>query len=157
MANGKHDPGRLAAMVVSLAVYVISLVFNGLSVVGVGKSTWSLEAGVDPGSSSRDGDSSFCCEDFSFAFRHLVCTVFLARISQLLPIISLFSPAGPYTTTTANVSAVFDTQLTPSGWTFNIWSVIYVWLTAMVIYILSGLCRKSESNLLFSNVLRTWV
>lgn len=54
-------------------------------------------------------------------------------------------PAGPYTTTTANVSAVFDTQLTPSGWTFNIWSVIYIWLTAMIIYILSGICRKSAS------------
>ncbi|XP_028289338.1 uncharacterized protein LOC114453585 [Parambassis ranga] len=50
---------------------------------------------------------------------------------------------GLYTTTTANVSAVFDTQLTPSGWTFNIWSVIYVWLTAMIIYIVAGLCRKN--------------
>lgn len=40
------------------------------------------------------------------------------------------------------MSAVFDTQITPSGWTFNIWSVIYVWLTAMVIYIVAGLCRK---------------
>lgn len=37
MAKGKHEPGRLAAILVSLAVYVISLVFNGLSVVGVGE------------------------------------------------------------------------------------------------------------------------
>lgn len=37
MANGKHNPWRLAAIVVSSAGYVISLVFNGLSVVGVGK------------------------------------------------------------------------------------------------------------------------
>ncbi|XP_045923807.1 uncharacterized protein si:ch211-161h7.5 [Micropterus dolomieu] len=82
---GKHNPGRLAAIVVSVVSFVISLVFNGLSVVGI----------------------------------------------------------GPYDTTTANVSAVFDTQLTPSGWTFNIWSVIYIWLTAMIIYILTGLCRKN--------------
>ncbi|KAM8731005.1 uncharacterized protein AB9X84_025590 [Acanthopagrus schlegelii] len=81
----KHNPGRLAAIVAFLAGFAISLVFNGLSVVGL----------------------------------------------------------GPYSTTTANVSAVFDTQITPSGWTFNIWSVIYVWLTAMVIYIVSGLCRKN--------------
>ncbi|XP_041670690.1 uncharacterized protein LOC121527730 isoform X2 [Cheilinus undulatus] len=81
----EHNSGRLAAIVVFLIGYLISLVFNGLSVVGV----------------------------------------------------------GPYTTTTANVSAVFDTQITPSGWTFNIWSVIYVWLTAMVIYIVTGLCRKN--------------
>lgn len=57
-------------------------------------------------------------------------------------IICTFSPSGPFTTTTANVSAEFDTPITPSGWTFNIWSVIYIWLTAMIIYILSGLCRK---------------
>ncbi|XP_068160677.1 uncharacterized protein [Antennarius striatus] len=84
---GEHNPGRLAAIVVSVVGFVISLVFNGLSVVGV----------------------------------------------------------GPYKTTTANVSAVFDTQITPSGWTFNIWSVIYIWLTLMIIYILSGLCRKLGS------------
>lgn len=82
---GEHNAGRLAAILVSLSGYLVSLVFNGLSVVGV----------------------------------------------------------GPYTTTTANVSAVFDTQLTPSGWTFNIWSVIYVWLTSLVIYIVIGLCRKN--------------
>uniref|UniRef100_A0A3B4XP38 Uncharacterized LOC111656236 n=1 Tax=Seriola lalandi dorsalis TaxID=1841481 RepID=A0A3B4XP38_SERLL len=41
-----------------------------------------------------------------------------------------------------NVSAVFDTQITPSGWTFSIWSVIYIWLTAMIIYILASLCRS---------------
>ncbi|KAF7669267.1 hypothetical protein LDENG_00203220 [Lucifuga dentata] len=82
---GKHHSGRIAAIVVSVLGYVISLIFNGLSVVGM----------------------------------------------------------GPYSTTTANVSAVFDTQITPSGWTFNIWSLIYIWLTAMIVYILTGLCRKN--------------
>lgn len=52
-----------------------------------------------------------------------------------------YSATGPFTTTTANISAVFDTPITPSGWTFSIWSIIYVWLTVMIIYILSGLCR----------------
>lgn len=80
-----HDPGRLAVVVVAVVGYVISLVFNALSVVGY----------------------------------------------------------APFTTTTANVSAVFDTPITPSGWTFNIWSVIYIWLTAMIIYIVSGLCRRN--------------
>uniref|UniRef100_A0A087XCZ4 Si:ch211-161h7.5 n=1 Tax=Poecilia formosa TaxID=48698 RepID=A0A087XCZ4_POEFO len=82
---GKHNYGRLAAILVSVAVYAVSLVFNGLSVVGV----------------------------------------------------------GPYTTTTGNVSAVYDTELTPSGWTFNIWTVIYIWLSAMIVYIVSGLCRRN--------------
>lgn len=32
-----HDPGRLAAVVVAVVCYVISLVFNALAVVGYGK------------------------------------------------------------------------------------------------------------------------
>jgi len=90
---GQHDPGRLAAIVVSVVGFAISLVFNGLSVVGL----------------------------------------------------------GPFSTTTGNVSDVFDTQITPSGWTFNIWSVIYVWLTTMMIYILSGLCRKNGYGYVYCN------
>lgn len=62
--------------------------------------------------------------------------------SPLSLVVYISLSSGIYTTTTANVSAVFDTQITPSGWTFNIWSVIYVWLTAMIVYIVSGLCRK---------------
>ncbi|XP_037613524.1 uncharacterized protein LOC119480938 [Sebastes umbrosus] len=88
---GEHNSGRLAVIAVSVVGFAISLVFNGLSVVGV----------------------------------------------------------GPYVTTTANVSAVFDTQITPSGWTFNIWSVIYVWLTAMIIYIVAGLCRKNGNGYVY--------
>ncbi|XP_019897292.1 uncharacterized protein si:ch211-161h7.5 [Esox lucius] len=49
----------------------------------------------------------------------------------------------PFLESTANVSAMFDTQITPSGWTFSIWGVIYSWLSAMLCYILSGLCRKN--------------
>ncbi|KAM9713088.1 uncharacterized protein ACNS7B_023405 [Menidia menidia] len=87
----KHSYGRLATIIVSVIGFGISLVFNGLSVVGI----------------------------------------------------------GPYQTTTANVSAVFDTELTPSGWTFNIWSVIYIWLTSMIIYIVSGLFRKNGYGYLY--------
>lgn len=32
-----HEPGRLAAVVVAVVCYVISLVFNALAVVGYGK------------------------------------------------------------------------------------------------------------------------
>lgn len=35
---GQHNDGRLAAIVASVVSFVLSLVFNGLSVVGVGKS-----------------------------------------------------------------------------------------------------------------------
>ncbi|XP_051910253.1 uncharacterized protein si:ch211-161h7.5 [Hippocampus zosterae] len=82
---GKHNAGRLVAILLSVVVYGVSLVFNGLSVMGV----------------------------------------------------------DPFSTTTGNVSDVFVTEITPSGWTFSIWSVIYVWLTLMIIYILANLCRKN--------------
>lgn len=59
MAKGKHEPGRLAAILVSLAVYVISLVFNGLSAVGVGKLTSSLTAELGTDSLSKGSQSFF--------------------------------------------------------------------------------------------------
>lgn len=34
---GKHNPGRIAAVLMSVAAFVVSLVFNGLAVVGVSK------------------------------------------------------------------------------------------------------------------------
>ncbi|XP_077389101.1 uncharacterized protein LOC144026348 [Festucalex cinctus] len=83
---GKHIAGRLVVILLSVIFYGVSLVFNGLSVLGL----------------------------------------------------------DPFSTTTGNVSDVFVTEITPSGWTFSIWSVIYVWLTLMIIYILANLCRKND-------------
>ena len=36
--------------------------------------------------------------------------------------------------TTAGVSDKFYTQITPAGWTFAIWSVIYIWQIAFLVY-----------------------
>ncbi|XP_011406469.1 PREDICTED: uncharacterized protein LOC105314171 [Amphimedon queenslandica] len=36
--------------------------------------------------------------------------------------------------TTSNVSNIFYTQVTPAGWTFAIWSVIYVWQLVWLVY-----------------------
>uniref|UniRef100_A0A3B3RXQ7 Si:dkey-29d8.3 n=1 Tax=Paramormyrops kingsleyae TaxID=1676925 RepID=A0A3B3RXQ7_9TELE len=49
----------------------------------------------------------------------------------------------PFSQSTGNVSAQYDTEITPAGWTFSIWGVIYAWLSAMLIYILTGFCRTS--------------
>ncbi|XP_075994164.1 uncharacterized protein LOC142988787 [Genypterus blacodes] len=49
----------------------------------------------------------------------------------------------PFLESTGNISKAFETQITPAGWTFTIWSVIYIWLIALLVYILSGLCRKN--------------
>lgn len=55
----------------------------------------------------------------------------------------------PFLSSTGNVSDEFNTQITPSGWTFSIWGVIYTWLTLMLVYILSGLCRKNAYGFMY--------
>ncbi|XP_061094971.1 uncharacterized protein LOC133126646 [Conger conger] len=50
---------------------------------------------------------------------------------------------GPFIQTTKNVSDLYDTEITPSGWTFSIWGIIYAFLTAMLIYIFTALCRRN--------------
>ncbi|KAL1006235.1 hypothetical protein UPYG_G00069580 [Umbra pygmaea] len=82
---GGHNPGRMAAIFISVLFFLVVIVFNALAGPGV----------------------------------------------------------YPFLGSTGNVSAMFDTQITPSGWTFSIWGVIYTWLTIILCYILSGLCRKN--------------
>lgn len=48
---------------------------------------------------------------------------------------------GPFHSSTGNVSAHYETDITPAGWTFSIWGVIYTWLTLMVIYITTYVFR----------------
>ncbi|XP_044074590.1 uncharacterized protein si:dkey-29d8.3 [Siniperca chuatsi] len=55
---------------------------------------------------------------------------------------------GPFHSTTGNVSAHYETYITPAGWTFSIWGVIYTWLTLMVIYITTYVFRGSWAQCL---------
>lgn len=50
---------------------------------------------------------------------------------------------GAFKNTTSAISNKYDTEITPSGWTFSIWGVIYTWLSLMHIYILSTTCRRT--------------
>ncbi|XP_013873178.1 uncharacterized protein LOC106524078 [Austrofundulus limnaeus] len=53
------------------------------------------------------------------------------------------SAISPFLSSAANVSARYETDITPAGWTFSIWSVIYIWLSLMLIYITSFVFRGS--------------
>ncbi|KAM6918300.1 uncharacterized protein FYW49_007926 [Xenentodon cancila] len=55
---------------------------------------------------------------------------------------------GPFHSSTGNVSAKYETNITPAGWTFSIWGVIYTWLTLMMIYITSYVFRGSWAQYL---------
>lgn len=48
---------------------------------------------------------------------------------------------GPFHTSTGNVSKQYETDITPAGWTFSIWGVIYTWLSGMVVYLATYLFR----------------
>ncbi|XP_076577706.1 uncharacterized protein LOC143314527 [Chaetodon auriga] len=49
----------------------------------------------------------------------------------------------PFLESTGNISDEFATQITPSGWTFTIWSIIYIFLALVLVYIFSGIFRKN--------------
>ncbi|XP_012671514.3 uncharacterized protein LOC105890087 [Clupea harengus] len=55
----------------------------------------------------------------------------------------------PFTNSTGDISDKYGTQITPSGWTFSIWGVIYAWLTAMFGYILSTICRRNAYGYMY--------
>ncbi|XP_049614424.1 uncharacterized protein si:ch211-161h7.5 isoform X1 [Syngnathus scovelli] len=75
-------------------------------------------------------------------FVAILLSIVIYGVSLVVNALSVMG-VGPFSTTTGNVSDVFVTEVTPSGWTFSIWSVIYVWLTFVIIYFLANLCRKN--------------
>lgn len=48
----------------------------------------------------------------------------------------------PFLSSTGNVSDEFRTEITPAGWTFAIWSIIYVFLALVLLFVISGICRR---------------
>ena len=53
--------------------------------------------------------------------------------------ISIRVSAGLFNQPTGNVSYKYSTYITPSGWTFIIWAVIYSWMAVALVY---GQCRS---------------
>jgi len=56
---------------------------------------------------------------------------------------------GIFTQPTANVSATYTLAITPAGWTFAIWGVIYTYMIIWMIYSLTLLCTKTENGYLY--------
>ena len=50
--------------------------------------------------------------------------------------------------TTGNVSNKFYIEITPAGWAFSIWGLIYLWQAAWIIYSLTLLCRKTATDVI---------
>lgn len=96
---------------------------------------------------------------------HKIVRVFLIVLSQIVYIVTLFinalagSGKGPFRHSTGNVSGRYETEITPAGWTFSIWAIIYSWLFLMNLYFLTWLCRRlySSPSILPSAFFLTWI
>ncbi|XP_051984766.1 uncharacterized protein si:dkey-29d8.3 [Xyrauchen texanus] len=96
---------------------------------------------------------------------HKILRIFLIVLSQFVYITTLIVNAlagpgkGPFQHSTRNVSGRYDTQITPAGWTFSIWALIYSWLLLMNIYIMTWLCRGlcSSPAILPSEFFLSWI
>lgn len=55
----------------------------------------------------------------------------------------------PFLLSTGNVSDEFNTEITPAGWTFAIWTVIYIFLALTLVFALSGFCRKNAYGFVY--------
>ncbi|XP_035856747.1 uncharacterized protein LOC116037980 [Sander lucioperca] len=76
----------------------------------------------------------------------LVIAIVLALIFFIITMVftALAGPGiYPFLETTSNISDEFVTQITPAGWTFTIWSIIYIFLASVLVYVLSGIFRKN--------------
>lgn len=56
-----------------------------------------------------------------------------------------------FTNSTGGVSDYYVNDITPSGWTFSIWGVIYVWQALWLLYSLVSICRKGNDGYLYNN------
>ncbi|KAM4689398.1 uncharacterized protein O3C94_007494 [Discoglossus pictus] len=66
-----------------------------------------------------------------------ICTVVLNALSAT-------SVGGLFLSTAKNVSDKYSLEITPAGWTFSIWSVIYIWNGLWIIYVVSTIFRRNN-------------
>jgi len=53
--------------------------------------------------------------------------------------------------TVGNISDKYDLSFTPAGYTFSIWSIIYIWLTAAIVFFIYTLFSTSDEGKLYLN------
>ena len=62
-----------------------------------------------------------------------------------------FSFLGIFQNSTGTVSDSYYTDITPAGWTFSLWAVIYTWQLLFIGYSLSTICRRTSYGYLYVN------
>ncbi|KAK1885079.1 putative ammonia channel [Dissostichus eleginoides] len=81
--------------------------------------------------------------------KHSILRVIAIVLSLIFFIITMVFTAlagpgkDPFLESTKNISDAFVTEITPDGWTFTIWSIIYIFLALVMVYVISGIFRKN--------------
>lgn len=81
--------------------------------------------------------SSFSLQRLSVAFKTSLAAATVAFVAALIVNALATLPIAVHVglkNTTTNVSFLYYTQITPAGWTFAIWSVIYIWQATWIGY-----------------------
>ncbi|XP_062584016.1 uncharacterized protein LOC134245778 [Saccostrea cucullata] len=58
---------------------------------------------------------------------------------------------GIFNSETGNISDKYYVEITPAGWMFSIWGVIYIWEAVWIVYTIVNLFRKTENGPLYIN------
>uniref|UniRef100_A0A1B8YA49 Uncharacterized protein n=1 Tax=Xenopus tropicalis TaxID=8364 RepID=A0A1B8YA49_XENTR len=83
----------------------------------------------------------------------LFSLIILTAVSYIVTVIfnalSAISNNGVFATIAKNVSDKYSLDITPAGWTFSIWSVIYIWNGAWIVYAVSTLFRRNSMGYIY--------
>lgn len=77
------------------------------------------------------------------------CTVIalpLYAVTLFFNYASSDSSLGIIPASASDVSEDFEVFITPDGWAFAIWGIIYLWLGVALVYALTQLCRRTEAG-----------
>ncbi|XP_072044546.1 uncharacterized protein [Amphiura filiformis] len=58
---------------------------------------------------------------------------------------------GWFLNSTGDISDYYFLEITPIGWTFAIWGIIYTWQVLWILYVLIAICRKNKFGPVYLN------
>ena len=63
--------------------------------------------------------------------------------------ILLFIIPDIFKNTTGDVARFYCLEITPAGWAFSIWGVIYIWQAVWLVYGISHTCRSTSESYIY--------
>jgi hypothetical protein len=94
---------------------------------------------------AREHDVLFICMSVIVTVV-LIMTLFVNALSG-----SIGVDIGWFLNGTGDVSDYYFLEITPAGWTFSIWAVIYTFQVLFVLYLLISLCRSNDQGPVYRN------